>query len=116
MSLFRLSYFVWINRLILFRVVEAPLAKEEIGLTELSMRHSPTASEKSFEALYGPAKLWLGKDYTNFIVKDFTDLDVPFQGETICFHHRSGGEWDFDGMCVICRFGGSRVHPQDALA
>lgn len=24
-------------------------------------------------------KLWLGKDYTNFIVKDFNDLQKPYQ-------------------------------------
>ena len=26
-------------------------------------------------------KLWLGKDYCNFIAKDFVDLDNPFDGE-----------------------------------
>ena len=26
-------------------------------------------------------KLWIGKDYTNFIFKDFVDLDQPFSGE-----------------------------------
>lgn len=26
-------------------------------------------------------KLWIGKDYANFIVKDFTNLDSPFVGE-----------------------------------
>lgn len=29
--------------------------------------------------LPGAAKLWLGKDYTNFIVKDFCNLDSPYQ-------------------------------------
>ncbi|XP_066597975.1 phospholipase D1 isoform X2 [Prorops nasuta] len=29
--------------------------------------------------LSGAAKLWLGKDYTNFIVKDFNDLEKPYQ-------------------------------------
>lgn len=28
----------------------------------------------------GSAKLWIGKDYTNFIVKDFVQLDQPLQG------------------------------------
>lgn len=28
--------------------------------------------------LDGQAKLWIGKDYTNFIFKDFTDLEQPF--------------------------------------
>lgn len=27
----------------------------------------------------GPNKFWLGKDYINFIVKDFHNLDNPFQ-------------------------------------
>lgn len=31
--------------------------------------------------LQGSSKLWIGKDYTNFIVKDFADLDSPFTGE-----------------------------------
>ena len=32
--------------------------------------------------LSGMAKYWLGKDYTNFIVKDFTKLDSPYQGNS----------------------------------
>lgn len=31
------------------------------------------------DELEGAAKLWIGKDYTNFIVKDFTHLNMPFQ-------------------------------------
>ncbi|CAG0879735.1 unnamed protein product [Cyprideis torosa] len=30
-------------------------------------------------ALKGSSKLWIGKDYVNFIVKDFCNLDAPFQ-------------------------------------
>ena len=30
--------------------------------------------------LEGDTKLWIGKDYTNFIAKDFVDLDKPFTG------------------------------------
>nr|XP_027194709.1 phospholipase D1-like isoform X2 [Dermatophagoides pteronyssinus] len=33
----------------------------------------------SYDELEGAAKLWIGKDYTNFIVKDFTHLNMPFQ-------------------------------------
>lgn len=29
--------------------------------------------------LKSTSKLWLGKDYTNFIVKDFNDLEKPYQ-------------------------------------
>lgn len=29
----------------------------------------------------GGSKFWLGKDYVNFIFKDFVDLDDPFDGE-----------------------------------
>lgn len=27
----------------------------------------------------GSTKLWIGKDYTNFIVKDFDNLESPYQ-------------------------------------
>ena len=43
-----------------------------------------TSSEnRTSEALLGyqgSTKLWIGKDYTNFIVKDFIQLDQPLQG------------------------------------
>jgi hypothetical protein len=32
-------------------------------------------------SLLGSSKLWMGKDYANFIVKDFSDLDSPYKGE-----------------------------------
>lgn len=40
---------------------------------------SPVPFEnKMIESLDGQAKLWVGKDYTNFIMKDFTNLDAPY--------------------------------------
>ncbi|KAL4720012.1 hypothetical protein ACJJTC_012792, partial [Scirpophaga incertulas] len=33
---------------------------------------------KGLDGIEGNSKLWIGKDYTNFIVKDFTNLDLPF--------------------------------------
>ncbi|XP_011308868.1 phospholipase D2 [Fopius arisanus] len=36
-------------------------------------------NEDIVKGLPGAAKLWLGKDYTNFIVKDFYDLERPYQ-------------------------------------
>lgn len=35
-----------------------------------------TTRQKSAESL----KIWVGKDYVNFIFKDFVDLDHPFTG------------------------------------
>lgn len=35
-------------------------------------------NEDSIDDLDGSAKLWLGKDYTNFIVKDFANLECPY--------------------------------------
>lgn len=32
----------------------------------------------SIDELDGSAKLWIGKDYTNFIVKDFANLESPY--------------------------------------
>ena len=45
--------------------------------------------ERAFDAFDGqlaskglcaPFKIWIGKDYVNFIVKDFSDLENPFSG------------------------------------
>jgi phospholipase D1/2 len=36
--------------------------------------------------LSGSTKIWIGKDYTNFIHKDFVDLDKPFTGEILSHH------------------------------
>lgn len=38
--------------------------------------------EKMIEdmGLEGSSKLWIGKDYCNFIFKDFVKLDQPFEG------------------------------------
>jgi hypothetical protein len=30
--------------------------------------------------MVGSGKMWLGKDYVNFIHKDFVDLDMPYHG------------------------------------
>ena len=32
------------------------------------------------KGLCGSFKIWIGKDYVNFICKDFCDLDQPFSG------------------------------------
>lgn len=39
------------------------------------------ATLEVMEGIEGNSKLWIGKDYTNFIVKDFSYLDLPFVGE-----------------------------------
>lgn len=36
--------------------------------------------------LTGDTKLWMGKDYTNFIHKDFVDLDKPFAGKNLLLY------------------------------
>lgn len=38
--------------------------------------------------LAGNTKLWLGKDYSNFIFKDWTLLDRPFEGTLNLFHQK----------------------------
>lgn len=37
-------------------------------------------AEQNPENLTGNTKLWLGKDYSNFIRKDWNQLDRPFEG------------------------------------
>lgn len=39
-------------------------------------------STSFIDGLSGSAKLWIGKDYVNFIVKDFNNLDLPYQGNS----------------------------------
>ncbi|XP_045763314.1 phospholipase D2 isoform X1 [Maniola jurtina] len=50
----------------------APLAQVVEGrvITEVT--------KKALEDIEGNSKLWIGKDYVNFIVKDFNNLDLPF--------------------------------------
>lgn len=36
--------------------------------------------EGEMQDLTGNSKLWLGKDYSNFIRKDWVQLDRPFDG------------------------------------
>ncbi|XP_068628198.1 phospholipase D1 [Battus philenor] len=36
------------------------------------------STKEALEDIEGNSKLWIGKDYTNFIVKDFNNLDLPF--------------------------------------
>ncbi|XP_074037615.1 phospholipase D [Leptinotarsa decemlineata] len=52
--------------------VENQTPEEEIKQQDLQ------TPDQIIESLDGSAKLWIGKDYVNFIVKDFTNLDSPF--------------------------------------
>jgi hypothetical protein len=47
-------------------------------------------STTRLNGLSGMAKYWLGKDYTNFIVKDFTNLDLPYKGNLRSSDHDPG--------------------------
>lgn len=60
---------------------------EEDGIAVPSILQTPLGGgegmiynqEDVFPGISGAAKLWIGKDYTNFIVKDFNDLEKPYQ-------------------------------------
>lgn len=56
--------------------------------------------EDLLENLDGSAKFWLGKDYVNFIVKDFTNLDSPFD-DFIDRMTTPRMPWHDIGMCVF---------------
>jgi hypothetical protein len=44
------------------------------------------SSKDGLEGIEANSKLWIGKDYTNFIVKDLYNLDLPFVGKLeFCF-------------------------------
>nr|XP_013190121.1 unnamed protein product [Amyelois transitella] len=49
-----------------------PLAQVEEG------RVITESTKDALEGIEGNSKLWIGKDYVNFIVKDFNNLDLPF--------------------------------------
>ncbi|XP_072941538.1 phospholipase D1 isoform X2 [Epargyreus clarus] len=36
------------------------------------------STKDTLEGIEGNSKIWIGKDYVNFIVKDFNNLDLPF--------------------------------------
>jgi phospholipase D1/2 len=40
--------------------------------------HNPHSRPSYHDEIDGQAKYWIGKDYTNFILRDFTDLNQPF--------------------------------------
>ena len=49
--------------------------------TPLPALHKTTSEMKIDElGLVGSSKMWIGKDYVNFIYKDFVDLHDPFEG------------------------------------
>ena len=51
--------------------------------TKRSAYMEQNSHANALEGLQGSSKLWIGKDYTNFIVKDFADLESPFTGKCI---------------------------------
>ncbi|VEN40536.1 unnamed protein product [Callosobruchus maculatus] len=55
--------------------------------------------EQIIDTLDGQAKLWIGKDYVNFIVKDFTNLESPFD-DFIDRVTTPRMPWHDVGMCV----------------
>lgn len=56
--------------------------------------------EEILENLDGSAKFWMGKDYVNFIVKDFTNLDSPFD-DFIDRMTTPRMPWHDIGVCVF---------------
>lgn len=45
---------------------------------ENEIKQALVRDKNSIDELDGSAKLWVGKDYTNFIVKDFANLESPY--------------------------------------
>uniref|UniRef100_A0A1A8MBK0 Phospholipase n=1 Tax=Nothobranchius pienaari TaxID=704102 RepID=A0A1A8MBK0_9TELE len=52
-------------------------SQKDNGVTEGPKSDNPTKQDSAH--LDGNTKLWLGKDYSNFIYKDWTNLDKPFE-------------------------------------
>lgn len=47
---------------------------ETIKISTINTQHRPSYHDE----IDGQAKYWMGKDYTNFIFRDFSDLNQPF--------------------------------------
>lgn len=47
---------------------------ETIKINSMNTQHRPSYHDE----IDGQAKYWIGKDYTNFIFRDFSDLNQPF--------------------------------------
>lgn len=52
--------------------------EDSLDEPDFSTKKEPETPEQILETLNGSSKLWVGKDYVNFIVKDFNNLDSPF--------------------------------------
>ncbi|XP_048480960.1 phospholipase D2 [Plutella xylostella] len=62
-----------------FQIPRSSKVSQPTPLAQVIEGRVVTAETKSAEEpLEGNSKLWIGKDYTNFIVKDFNNLDLPF--------------------------------------
>ncbi|ENN82360.1 hypothetical protein YQE_01265, partial [Dendroctonus ponderosae] len=104
-----LTHKVKIKGKALINLVYAPTEDEGIkpntpdinidGTDEVDGKQDLQTPEQIIETLDGSAKLWVGKDYVNFIVKDFTNLDLPFDD----FIDRSSTPrmpWHDVGLCI----------------
>ncbi|KAK6187642.1 hypothetical protein SNE40_005621 [Patella caerulea] len=52
--------------------------KQKMAETNKSMQRTDSETKIDELGLVGSTKLWIGKDYVNFIFKDFVQLDAPF--------------------------------------
>lgn len=57
------------------------LFRREDSVTVKSVMKTSVADD--FEGLTGSSKLWIGKDYVNFIHKDPVDVHNPFEGRVL---------------------------------
>lgn len=53
--------------------------EDSISVTVKSVMKTSVADD--YEGLEGSSKLWIGKDYINFIHKDPVDVHNPFEGK-----------------------------------
>lgn len=58
---------------------ERPAPTAVASSEKQKVKKKKSKSNPLIDGLSGSAKLWIGKDYVNFIVKDFNDLDMPYQ-------------------------------------
>ncbi|XP_066154308.1 phospholipase D2 [Euwallacea fornicatus] len=76
-----------------------PDFEKDLNEDEVDRKMDLQTPEQIIETLDGSAKFWIGKDYVNFIVKDFTNLDSPFD-DFIDRATTPRMPWHDVGMCI----------------
>ncbi|KAH8384668.1 hypothetical protein KR093_004438, partial [Drosophila rubida] len=75
-------------------------AQQEAAVSSTSALNATTSTQILSSEFYGQAKYWFGKDYSNFILKDWMNLNAPFV-DIIDRTTTPRMPWHDVGICVV---------------